>query len=530
MSKLEDRGAADINRAVKVQFDEGVSDYHLKPIVLCDEEGAPIGRVKDGDSVIMALRRGEREIQLTEVFTDNEFNEFKTEKFSDLEFVIMTLYHDKFRSLPVAFAPVSIPDTVGEVVSRAGMKQLRAAESEKFPHITYFFSGGKNEPYPGEDRIFIKSHSGISFDEVPEMKIGELTEKLTTAIKSNEYDFIAANLANGDVVGHIDNPDAKVKCAGVVDEHMGILVKEAQAAGYVTIITADHGVLEMMKKPDGSPNVGHTDANVPFIFIDPALPAGHKVTLKEGCVSSNAAVTVLEVLGLEKPEIMDRDSLLNNYPESGEQRKLLFLVLDGWGIGKQDDSNPIFLGDTKNMDRFTKEYPYTELRPAGEDVGLKKGKKGNSEAGHINLMAGRIVLQDDVRVDMAMKDGSLYENEAFTNAIDRAKEKKTDLHIIGHLSDKSSHGTMDYPLALLKMAKDRGFKKAFVHIIFDGRSTEPGSAPDHLLKFQEEMDKIGLGTIVTGVGRGYALDRDRNWTQKTKPAYDALVYAKGIQV
>ena len=156
----------------------------------------------------------------------------------------------------------------------------------------------------------------------------------------------------------------------------------------------------------------------------------------------------------------------------------------------------------------------------------KAGKAGNSEAGHMNIGAGRVILQDDVRLDMAMKDGSFYSNEVICQAIEEVKTRGSSLHLIGLLTEKSSHGSIDYPLAVLKMAKAAGLKDVFLHMIFDGRSTEPGSAPVLLEKLEKRVDEIGIGQIVTGIGRGIALDRDGNY-ERTKRAYDALVYGTG---
>jgi len=177
---------------------------------------------------------------------------------------------------------------------------------------------------------------------------------------------------------------------------------------------------------------------------------------------------------------------------------------------------------------LTRRYPSARLQAAGDAVGLKPGKAGNSEAGHMNIGAGRVVLQDDVRLDLAMKDGSFYTNEALCRTIDEVKRRNTNLHLIGLLTEKSSHGSIDYPLALLRMARAHDLKQVYLHIIFDGRSTEPGSAPAMLEKLESQVHEIGVGQIVSGVGRGIALDRDGNYA-KTKRAYDAFVFGVGIQ-
>ena len=166
----------------------------------------------------------------------------------------------------------------------------------------------------------------------------------------------------------------------------------------------------------------------------------------------------------------------------GGRRRVLLVILDGWGVGKDDDTNPIWLAPTPVWDDLTRWYPCAQLQAAGDAVGLKPDKAGNSEAGHMNIGAGRIVLQDDVRLDLAIKDGSFCTNEILCRAINEVKQRNASLHLIGLLTEKSSHGSIDYPLALLRMAKENGLDQVYLHVIFDGRSTEPGSAPALLEK------------------------------------------------
>lgn len=240
---------------------------------------------------------------------------------------------------------------------------------------------------------------------------------------------------------------------------------------------------------------------------------------------ADVAPTVLDAMGLARPGAMDGTSLADEV-DWGDPRRVLLLILDGWGIGRDDETNPIFLAQTPAWDRLLREYPHAQLQASGSAVGLKAGKPGNSEAGHLNIGAGRIVLQDDMRLDRAMQDGSFYTNEILCGAIDEAKRRDAHLHLIGLLTEKSSHGTIDYPLALLRMARDRGLRQAYLHMIFDGRSTQPGSAPSMLESLERQVDEVGIGQIVTGIGRGIALDRDGNYA-KTKRAYDALVLGTG---
>lgn len=506
---------------VRTLYAEGQTDYAMEPLVLTDASGSPIGRVKDGDAVIFCCRRGEREVELTEAFTEVEFSHFPRRGFRDLTFVILTLYHEKFKELPVAFAPVKIPETLAEVVSGAGLRQLHVAESEKYAHVTFFFNGGNNQPFMGEDDICIPSPRGVAFDQVPELSLVEVYDRVVDGIHK-EYDLIVTNFANGDVIGHTTNNDAKIRCASVVDTQLGRVLEAARNAGYVTFVTADHGNLEEMFTADGSAHVSHTSNPVEFVLIDPAMQ--RRAVLRDGRLA-DVAPTVLSALGIAPSGLMDGGSLAPGY-DWGGRRKVLLIILDGWGIGRQDETNPIFLAHTPVWDGVLQTNPRCQLDPAGEATGLQAGKAGNSEAGHLNMGAGRLVLQDDVRLDMALKDGSFASNEVFLRTMQDVMRKGSSLHLLGLLTEKSSHGSIDYPLALLKMAKEQGLQNVILHVIFDGRSTEPGSAPDLLGRLSEQMERIGIGQVVTGIGRGIALDRDGNYG-KIKKAYQALVDGTG---
>ena len=523
LTKAITRGGTALAKTVRDLYQAGQTDYSLEPIVLANSSGQPIGRIRDGDAVIFCCRRGEREIQLTEAFTESEFDRFPRPSFQNLTFVILTLYHEKFKNLPVAFAPSKVKDTLGEIVSRAGLRQLRVAESEKFAHVTFFLNGGENQPFDGEDDIRIPSSKDVLLDQIPELNLVEVSEEIRRGIEK-QYDLIITNFANSDVIGHTANCDAKIQCAEIMDRHLRQVVDAALAAEYVVMVTADHGNLEVMTNPDGTPHISHTANEVPFVLINPATSS--TMNLRNGKLA-DIAPTVLSALGLEQPAVMDGSTLAPGYDWNGK-RRLLLVILDGWGIGSADDNNPIFLADTPVWDGFLRTCPNSSLQASGEVVGLQKSKAGNSEAGHMNIGAGRIVLQDDVRLDMAMQDGSFYTNETFVCVIEDVKQRGASLHLIALLTEKSSHGSIDYPLALLRIAKECGLEKVNVHVIFDGRSTEPGSAPDLLEKFERHIEEIGIGRIVTGVGRGIALDRNGNYA-KTQRAFDALVLGTGIK-
>lgn len=512
--------------AVCRSYQNGEDDYNMKPIVLVDSLRKPIGTIQDGDSVIFCCKRGEREIQLTDCFVEPEFNYFERKRFDNLFFAIFTLYHYKYLDLnvPVVFQPSPIHETLGYVIAQNHLSQLHIAESEKFAHVTFFFNGGMNIRYQDEEDIKIPSPKGIPFEKIPQLSLPQITDALVVAIKKGIYNFIVANFANGDVIGHTSNFQAKISCAREVDRHLKQVVEVALENDYTVIITADHGILETGFKENGKPNVSHTTVPVPFILVDPKQK---KLKLNLGRLA-NIASTILKIMGLKIPKGFEV-SLFAEEPIH-TNKKLLLIILDGWGIGKEDQGNPICVAQTPFLISLMKNYSSTTLRASGEDVGLLAGKPGNSEAGHINIGAGRVVIQDDVIIQKSIEDDSFNRNPVLVEAMKRLRKAKGNLHLIGLLSEKSSHGNRQYILKTVEMAKNHGFDKVFIHLILDGRSTEPGSAPEMILNFGDSLRSLGLGTICTVMGRGIALDRSQDYVGKTKLAYDALVYGIGKHV
>ncbi|MBC7099484.1 phosphoglycerate mutase (2,3-diphosphoglycerate-independent) [Candidatus Bipolaricaulota bacterium] len=502
---------------VEALYEEGHTDYWLPALVLTGPQG-PIGRVRAGDSLIFCCRRGEREIQLTRAFVDGEFTEFPRRRLEPLTFVPLTLYHPDFRHLPVAFAPQRLDDTLGEVISRQGRAQLRLAEKEKYAHVTYFFSGGRTEPFPGEvDR-------GVpSFLDDPPRALPLLLSALEEEL-SLRPTLAVVNVATGDIMGHYAELGPKVRCAEEVDRALGAILKLAEKNGYWTAVTADHGLLEDHGPKGGPPNVSHTTHPVPFLLVG---PHGESLRLAQEGILGDVAPTLLELLNIPRPAAMTgRSLLLERVPRAD---RVLVVILDGWGLGKAGHVNPIELARTPNWDELSRR-PMAHLAASGEAVGLLSGRKGNSEAGHMNLGAGRVVPQDEVRIKQAIETGTFSENPAFHRAIEEAQSRGGALHLLGLLSENSSHGSMGYVLELLKLARRKGCLRVFVHLITDGRSTQPGSAPALLRGFGKEMERIGVGTLVTLVGRGLALDRGGDYVGKTRKAYRALVLGEGIPV
>jgi len=518
MNKYELAGGEALARAVETEYKNGQTDYSLKPMNLIGEDGKAVGTVKANDGVIFCCRRGEREVELTDAFTDPAFKGFERQQIKPLDFVILTMYNEKYTYLPIAFAPDKVQKTLAQTLSEAGKTQMHLAESEKYAHVTFFFNGGNQTPFKDEEDIRVPSPKGIPFDQVPELSLPQVAEKLCQGIDKG-YDFIVTNYANGDVIGHTSNDDAKRKATPAVDKYVKQAIEHAVKAGYRVFLTADHGNIEILRKEDGSAHVAHTSNLVACIGVGD----GMRLVRKTGKLC-DVAPTVLKAMGLKQPSEMTGESLF----EFDGTSKVLLLILDGWGLGEHNSNNPIFSEDTPYWDSLLKNRPYAELQASGPAVGLEEGKPGNSEAGHINLGSGRVVPQDDVRLENAMKDGSFAQNRIFTETIDNCIRNKSALHLFSLLTKKSSHGSIDYPLAILDIARKKGLEDIYIHIIFDGRSTNPGSAPAMLRELGQTLEEKKAGLIVSGVGRGIALDRDQNWA-KIRCTYESLVDGKGIE-
>ena len=500
--------------AVRESYDRGVTDEFVEPVV-CDAEGT----ISDNDSVIFFNFRPDRAREITRTLVDPEFDGF-TRQYFPVHFVCTTEYDAAMPNVTVAFPRLVVRNGLGEYLSTLGMTQLRIAETEKYAHVTFFFNGGENTSFPGEEDVCVPSPKGIDFDQKPELSLPEVARTVAGAL--GKYDFIVTNFANGDVIGHTQNTAAKLDACGYVSRALEQVVDAALAQDYVVAITADHGNIEKLYTVAGKPDGSHTTNLVPFILIDSRQE--DPISLRDGALC-DVAPTILDVMGLPQPLEMTGRSLAEGHAWS-RGRRMLLIICDGWGLGAGDEGDAIHLAHTPYWDALLENRSWCRLQASREFVGLGAGKAGNSEAGHSNLGAGRCVMQDDVRLDAAVQDGSFARNPVFLEAIEHARRNHASLHLLAYLTHKSSHGCIDYPLAICEMAKKQGLEEVYFHIIFDGRSTEPGSAPALLAELDSRLDQIGLGRIVDGVGRGVVLDRDKNY-DKVKRAYDALTDGLG---
>lgn len=292
-----------IAEAIQTSYDNGVTDEFIKPIAITDDNGAPKAQIAEGDVVVFFNFRTDRGRELTEVLSQVDMHEYNMHKLS-LHYVTMTNYDDSYKDIEVVYNKENIRETLGEVLAEAGRKQIRIAETEKYPHVTFFFNGGRETPFKGEQRILCPSPKVATYDLKPEMSAYEIKDAIIPELEKEEADFVCLNFANPDMVGHTGDMQAAIKACETVDNCAQQVIETALKHGYTTLVIADHGNCDTMVNPDGSPNTAHTTNPVPLIVVDPDIS-----DVKDG-VLGDLAPTILKLIGIPKPELMTQNSLV----------------------------------------------------------------------------------------------------------------------------------------------------------------------------------------------------------------------------
>jgi len=294
----------DVLAAVQQSYNEGVTDEFIKPIIATNADGSPVARIEEGDVVLCFNFRTDRGREITIALTQRDFPDQSMKKL-DLYYVTMTNYDSDFLGVKIIFDKDNLLNTLGEVVASAGRKQIRIAETEKYPHVTFFFSGGREEVFAGETRLLRASPKVATYDLQPEMSAYELRDAIVPELEKEEVDFVCLNFANTDMVGHTGVFQAVIKAAEAVDQCAQAVVTTALEHGYTTIIIADHGNADFMVNEDGSPNTAHSTNPVPCILVDkdfhPRLNNG---------VLADIAPTILDLMGIPQPAVMTGQSLI----------------------------------------------------------------------------------------------------------------------------------------------------------------------------------------------------------------------------
>lgn len=289
--------------AIEASYNAGVTDEFLLPAVISNQQGEPLATISAGDAVICFNFRTDRCREITQVLTQQDFSEFGMQKL-DLHYVTMTNYDDTYKNVNVVFEKDNLSNTLGEIVAAAGKSQVRIAETEKYPHVTFFFSGGREEPFNKETRLMVPSPKVATYDLQPEMSAQEVANTLCNELEQNEPDFVCLNFANCDMVGHTGDFNAVVKAVETTDRCVQQVVECGLKKGYSLLITADHGNADFMINSDGSPNTAHTTNPVPIILID----KDHQ-QINDGRLA-DIAPTILALLSIPAPAEMDGKVLL----------------------------------------------------------------------------------------------------------------------------------------------------------------------------------------------------------------------------
>ncbi|WP_036382979.1 2,3-bisphosphoglycerate-independent phosphoglycerate mutase [Muricauda sp. MAR_2010_75] len=303
MVNAEGEKVKDISDAMQKSYDAGVTDEFIKPLVLTGENGQPLTKITEGDVIVFFNFRTDRGRELTQVLSQQDFHEQNMHKM-DLYYVTMTNYDDSFKGIKVVYDKENIKDTLGEVLAKNGKKQIRIAETEKYPHVTFFFNGGREEPFEGEQRILCPSPKVATYDLQPEMSAYDIRDAIIPELKKGEADFICLNFANPDMVGHTGVMEAAIKACETVDECAKDVITAGLENGYSTIVIADHGNCDTMINPDGSPNTAHTTNPVPLILVDKDIKE------IKGGVLGDIAPTILKMIGIPQPELMTQKPLV----------------------------------------------------------------------------------------------------------------------------------------------------------------------------------------------------------------------------
>ncbi|MDL2290217.1 2,3-bisphosphoglycerate-independent phosphoglycerate mutase [Paludibacteraceae bacterium OttesenSCG-928-F17] len=296
--------SADLPQAVQNSYDEGITDEFIKPIVVVDATGKPVATIQENDVVIFFNYRNDRAKELTIVLTQQDMPEQGMHTIP-LQYYTMTPYDSSFKGLHVLFDKENVKNTLGEHLASLGFKQLRIAETEKFAHVTFFFSGGQEKEFEAEERILIPSPKVATYDLKPEMSAPEVTEALIKELNTQKYDFIALNFANGDMVGHTGMYEAIEKAVRTIDSCVEKVIEAAKANDYEAIIIADHGNADNAVNADGSPNTAHSLNPVPFVYV-----TENKNAKVENGILADVAPSICTVLGIEQPKEMTGHSLI----------------------------------------------------------------------------------------------------------------------------------------------------------------------------------------------------------------------------
>ena len=554
-------------KAVHDCYAQGIYDEHLPPIVQTNHQDEALGRIQEGDYVVMLNFRTDRLRKLTHALVDEDWPHFERLQPGNKKVMTPVPYDAALVGKVETIAETCAVDKpIDEVLWADGTTNFKIADGDKEAHALKFLRGQRDAPYGTEViRIVPPRKIERDYSEAPEMTYRQITDQVleladleakpvpqgivsgkvlkaedgstpTVEVSATKRNFVINYPI--DQVGHSGNFEAAVKSCEHLDRELGRAVEGLLARGYKVLITSDHGNVEMMryadKQPDGSikrdrPHSSHTANKVPLILVDPDKP---KAKLKSGLTLASVAPTLLHLRGLAQPSEMTGESVLVDEPvPQGGAQKTAVIVLDGFGINPdpEDPYDATKKAKMPYLDQLKRDCPMTELQAAGEEVGLRADAPGNSEVGHMHIGAGRVVKQAILELDDMIESefGSLGgEQGALAQLMRRAKEEGVRVHITGLASPTGQvHSSTKHLEAMLRTAALVGLEHVFFHAITDGRDSARDSGAKGLAQIQSTMEDIGVGQIVSILGRFWGMDRRKgegNW-ERTFRAINMLM-------
>lgn len=538
----------------------GIDDQFMPPLVRVDAQDQPVGTVKNNDVLFYWDFRTDRAKPLTSAFLNVPYegqvgglSEAAAATRPSIAFCTMTHYDDRYSAcacLHEAFNPAEpLSGTYAEVAGAAGVQQLVVAESEKWRAVTWFKDGRRNLGYQrvsDENDIITERHPQLPITvkivrsrkvaahiQAPLMRAKEITDLLLEGVEQGVAD-IFANYANADMVAHamtqLENFDGVVTAILELDTQLGRLVPAALQKGYTVLITADHGNAEEMVNKKGQANPAHTTNRVPLIVL--GLQAGEEKSTLADATISNVAPTMLKLRGLPQPPAWDCASVLTGALQGRSDRKIMRLVLDGYGLRAEAKGNAMAAAAAKKgaallMDAWmggADGAVAVAAEASGVSCGYPDGEAGTTEFGHVLFDAGRKVRSDLLLIDFAIESGSFRSNPAIIGAIKEAQARGSTLHAMGILSDGKVHSSLEHVDAFLQVCKQQGLSgsQLSIHVITDGRDVPGDSSPRFFDWLEAKIAEHGVGQINSVWGRGWGKDRDNRWL-RIEAAFRSLV-------
>lgn len=527
--------------------DSGISPLEFGPKIIVDQTGKPAPGIQaypkpgKGDSLVIYNVDGADILGLTDALGNPDFKGFPPVGGLQLNLFTMTEFAPDIKAKP-AYPRVKNENSLGKVLFDAGISQSRVASADRLPEITKSFDGNVEPGYTSDKFkvVEVPAPAVTTLGEKPAYNSADIADQAIKRITETKDQFIMANFSAPDMLGESGDMINAARGLDEMDQQLAKLVEQAQQAGLTILIAGTHGNIESMLDVSGNPIKGryntYTTNQVPFVYIDPRDDRlkTNKDVLKTDLSIGSIAPTVLQVLGVAKPDQMTAPSLFRDF-EPLKNDRVLFITIDGLGTTTEVKGNAINLAREQlaqqnrqlNLDKWQVQFPAVDLNASGTNVGLRADTAGYPRSNYFAIGSGLApadIKLDMVKIDTAIADESFYKNQVFIDAVDNALRNGTKLHILGLVSDAEVDSSIKHLEALLNLAKQKGMRKedVIIHTVTDGLDEAPEAMIDDIKKVMKLVDEIGVGTLATVGGRYWFMNRKQENT-KIEKAYNSLI-------